>query len=145
MSTIESLSELAIWEEYRSFMKERLKQLPSGDAPFLLSKTKIDFKIGSTVWKGYAVMVGIKGATTAKMLKSDGVQFRQGKCQVQGTELVVSDLDASWVKAAAVTLTKLHLGFSISGAEDAEDDAEAPAVASAQLTKRLENLLADIK
>src|SRR5882762_3708111 len=145
MSTIDSLSELAIWNEYREFMKERLKQLPSGDAPFLLSKTKIDFKVGSTVWKGFAVMVGIKGASTAKLLKSDGVQFREGKCQVQGTELVVSGLDATAVKAAAETLKKLHLGFSIAGVEDAEDGAEAPAVASVQLAKRLESLLADIK
>ena len=145
MSTIESLSELAVWNEYREFLKERLKQLPSGDAPFLLSKTKIDFKIGSTVWKGFVVMVGIKGAATAKILKKDGVQFREGKCQVQGTELVISGLDGGFVKAAAVTLDKLHLGFSISGAEDAEDDAKAPPVASAQLDKRLQSLLADIK
>jgi len=145
MSTIESLSELAIWEEYRSFMKERLKQLPSGDAPFLLSKSKIDFAIGSTVWKGHAVMVGIKGAATAKLLKKDGVQFREGKCQVQGTELLVSDFDNSSLKAAAVTLQKLHLGFSIAGVDDAESDAEAPPVASAQLAKRLEGLLADIQ
>src|SRR5437016_12538943 len=103
MSTIESLSELAIWDEYRSFMKERLKQLPSGDAPFLLSKTKLDFNIGSAVWKGYAVMVGLKGASTAKLLKKDGVQFREGTCQVQGTELTVAGLEASAIKAAADT------------------------------------------
>src|SRR5436190_23220312 len=98
MSTIESLSELAVWDEYREFMKERFKQLPSGDTPFLLSKTKVDFKIGGSVWKGFAVMVGLKGASTAKILKKEGVQFREGKCQVQGTELVVSDLDYSAVK-----------------------------------------------
>jgi hypothetical protein len=145
MSTIESLSELAIWDEYRSFMKERLGQLPSGDVPFLLSKTKVDFKVGGGIWKGYVVMVGAKGAATAKILKKDGVQFREGKCQAQGTELMVSGLDDSSVKAAAVTLNKLHLGFSIAGADDAQDDAEAPPVASAQLAKRLESLLADIK
>src|SRR5436190_14864286 len=143
MSTIESLSELAVWDEYREFMKERFKQLPSGDAPFLLSKTKIDFQIGSSVWKGFAVMVGLKGASTAKILKRDGVQFREGKCQVQGTELTVSGLDASALKAAAETLKKLHLGFSISGAE-AEDDG-APVAPTAHLQKRLQSLQADIK
>jgi hypothetical protein len=132
MSTIESLSELVIWSEYRDFMKERLKQLPSGDVPFLISKTKIDFKLGSAVWKGYAAMVGSKGAATAKLLKKDGLQFREGTCQVQGTELVVKDLDASAVKAAAETLKKLQLGFSISGEEDAEEeDAKATAGTSA--------------
>jgi len=144
MSTIESLSELVIWDEYREFMKERFKQLPSGDVPLLVSKTKIDFKIGSSVWKGFAVMVGIKGASTAKILKKDGVQFREGKCQVQGTELMVSDLDGSAVKAAADTLQKLHLGISITGV-DGEDDSKGPAVASVQLVKRLQSLRADIK
>src|SRR2546422_436895 len=145
MSTIESLSELVIWDEYRDFMKERFKQLPSGDVPFLLSKTKIDFKIGGSEWKGFAVMVGVKGAAIAKILKKEGVQFREGKCQVQGTELVVSDLDGSAVKAAAETLKKLKLGFSIAGVEDAGDDGKGPAVASAQLAKRLQSLRTDIK
>ena len=145
MSTIESLSELVIWNEYREFTKERLKQLPSGDSPFLLSKTKVDFKIGSSVWKGFAVMVGIKGVATAKLLKKDGLQFRDGKCQVQGTELVVSGLDDAAVKAAAETMQKLKVGFSISGVEDAEDGDKAPTVASAQLEKRLIAFIADLK
>src|SRR5205809_1008187 len=136
MSTIESLSELAVWDEYRDFMKERFKQLPSGDVPFLLSKTKIDFKVGGSVWKGFAVMVGVKGVSTAKLLKKEGVQFREGTCQVQGTELMVSGLDGSAMKSAGETLKKLHLGFSISGVEDGEDDGKA-AVASVQLAKRL--------
>ena len=145
MSTIESLSELVIWNEYREFTKERLKQLPSGDSPFLLSKTKVDFKIGSSVWKGFAVMVGLKGVAAAKLLKKDGLQFRDGKCQVQGTELVVSGLDDAAVKAAAETMQKLKVGFSISGVEDAEDGDKAPTVASAQLEKRLIAFIADLK
>src|ERR1044072_2975316 len=100
MATIESLAELVIWDEYKDFTKERLKQLPSGDAPFLVSKTKVDFKVGGSVWKGFAVMVGIKGATTAKVLKKEGLQFREGKCKVQGTELTITDLDTMAVKAA---------------------------------------------
>lgn len=144
MSNIESLSELAIWEEYRSFMKERLKQLPSGDSPFLLSKTKVDFNISGQTWKGHAVLVGLKGAATAKKLKSDGVSFREAKCQPQGTELIIKDLDEAAIKLAAATLRKLNVGFSISGVGSPGDESATPLAATAQLDKRLANLLADI-
>ena len=119
---LESLAELTSWETYRLFMKERLKQLPSEEGPFYLTKKKLDFDFDGKPWKGHAILVGKKGELAAKKIKKQGTQFFIGTCLPNGKEFEVEGIDPAFLKRAHLTLKKLRLGYSIAGISD--DEAE---------------------
>ncbi len=139
MKKFESVEELQVWEDYREFTKVTFKLL-DGEAPFFVSKDKLEFDIDGKVWKGHALLAGKKAEIAVKSLKKSGVIFREGVCTRSGKELEVSDLKpAKLRKEAEKTLKKMRLGYSIAGA-DAEDDTEddapgGPQAAAASATQ----------
>jgi len=122
---LESLSDLQSWNDYRDFMKERLKQVPAEACPFFVSKEKIDFDEGGKTWKGFAVLVGPKGHLAVKQIKKEGVMFREGVCTLSGKEFQVDGIQSTLVKQAHLTLKRLKLGYSVVGAEDDDEDEAA--------------------
>ncbi len=147
-TTLESLEELTSWDSYRTFMKERLKQLPDGtECPIYVSKKKLDFDMEGKSWNGYAVLVGEKCEPAVRKIRQDGVQFEEGTCRSAGKDLEVSELSPTLLRSAQLTLKKLHLGWSIAGVDAGEDEApEKPQRAvEPDVQKRLANLLAGIK
>ena len=154
VANLQSLEELTTWEEYREFMKVRLKQLPDGECRFFLSKKKLDFDESGKPWKGRAVLIGPKGEIAAKKLKKDGVLFLEGTCRAAGKELSVEGIEGTYLKGAALTLKRMKLGYRIAGVDGAEDGDGAAAGAAtadgpeakeaAELEKARQALLAEV-
>jgi hypothetical protein len=90
---LKTLEELITWEEYRDFMKQRLRQLPDGECRIFLSKKKIDFDESGKPYKGRAVLIGPKGELAVKHLKKDGLLFLEGTCQANGKQFAVDGIE----------------------------------------------------
>ena len=149
-ATLESLDDLKSWNDYRDFMKVRLKQVPA-DSPFFISKEKIDFDVDGKPWRGFAVLAGPKGLLAVKKIKKQGVLWREGTCQLNGKEFTVDGLAPNHLKYAHLTLKKLKLGYKIAGStEDDADDEEAkpdPGLSkeAQEVTTRRQEAIAAIK
>ncbi len=140
-ATIDSFDTLKTWDTYKTFLKDRLKQLPAGETEFYVSKKKIDFDQGGKSWKGYAVLAGKKGKEAVKALKKEGQQFHEGTCTLTGKEFAVEGIAPDFLKHATRTLKMLKLGYKISGQVEEEDNG---AVVE-EVTRRLTALAAGLK
>ncbi len=140
-ATIDSLDTLKTWDTYKTFLKDRWKQLPAGETEFYVSKKKVDFDQGGKSWKGYAVLAGKKGKEAVKALKKEGQQFHEGTCTLTGKEFAVDGIAPDFLKQATRTLKMLKLGYKISGqAEEEGNEADV-----AEVTRRLTALAAGLK
>ena len=138
---IESLDELLSWANYKTFMKERLKQVPTEDCPFFISKTKLDFDENGKKWSGFAVLVGVKGQIAVNKLKLKGLAFREALCSLNAKAFTVPGLDPTKAKQAELTLKHLKLGYSMAGVSS--DDQSG--VTNAGLERRLALLVDGVK
>jgi hypothetical protein len=142
MKKFESADELKVWEEYREFSKASLK-LVDGDTPCFVSKDKLDFTVAGKPWSGHAFLAGKHGVITVKLLKKEGVLFKEGQCRLEGKDLLVRDLPGKLAKEATKTVMKLHLGYKV--VVQSEESASVPgdgngAATAAPRGKKLEEL-----
>ncbi len=145
-ATLESLDDLQSWDDYRSFMKERLKQAPEAGCPFFLSKKKVDFDEGGKPWKGFAVLIGPKGLLVVNKVKKEGVLFHEAVCRVDGKAFVVEGFSPLQCKQAHLTLKRLKLGYSVAGGEEGgEEEDDAAAADAGAVKRRLDGLVLEIK
>ncbi|MEZ5979002.1 MAG: hypothetical protein R3F34_12365 [Planctomycetota bacterium] len=129
---LESLAELENWEEYRLFMRERLKQLSDGPQEVFISKNKLDFDDNGKKWKGRAILIGPKGALAVKKVKKEGVLFHEGTATLDGKEIAIAGIDKMFQKSASLTLKRMKLGYVVKGVDpdDETDDSDESADAS---------------
>ena len=114
MIVLESADALKSWEEYRIFVRERTKRMPTGEpGPIFISKTRIDFDIRGKAWKGHALVFGKKARQMVQKLRKDGILFVEGVCQKDGKQLVVSALSGKYVDGAMRTFERLKLPFEL--------------------------------
>lgn len=137
MAALGSLDELKAWEDYRTFVKERYKQLSGPGEPFFVSKDRIEFEIKDKPWEGYVVLFGKKSTMIVQQLRKEGVFFREGACAREGDLLKVDGLPPKILKGAGKTLRKLVLGIELDrSAEEGEGDddleGEEPSEAAGQ-------------
>ncbi len=127
MAVLATLDDLKNWDEYRAFMKERLKQLEAGGCPVFVSKDKLEFEVQGKPWKAHAVLLDDKGQLVVQKLKKEGVLFREGTCKQQGNELMLEGIPSKLVKECQKTFVKLLLGVKAASAEVPAGDGEVEA------------------
>ncbi len=129
---IDSVEKLQDWQEYRTFLKMRLKLL-EGSGPIFVSKKKQDFSIDGKPFRGHAVLAGPKADQSVKKLIKAGILFEQGTVTRQSKNLLVDGLEKKFMKEAAKVFLKLKLGYKLlgpGGEDDLEAEGEEPQVAS---------------
>lgn len=130
MIVLDTAEALTNWDEYRTFMRERLKMMPEGESgPIYVSKTRLDFQISGKNWKGHAIVLGKKSRQMAQKLRREGVLFIEGSCRKNGKQVAVSGLSGKLAEGAIRTLDRLKLPFELvvdtadDGAVEASDEA----------------------
>jgi len=127
MAVMQTLDELKNWDEYRVFLRKYLKLLSVEEAPFYVSKARIDFDINGKAWKGYAILLGRKSRKLAQKMRQEGELFLEGTCTSDGKRLRLQGLSEKHVKGAERTLRRMKLGFGIEGAGDESEGSEGAA------------------
>ena len=131
MSNIRSVADVRDWNNYRSYLKERIKALEDGEHAFLVSKEKFVFENAGKEVQGRAFLVGDKAAAVAQALKKEGLVFRSYTCRKTAKELVTIGLQATVAKQVEFTVKKLALGVTTSN-EGEVPDGEAPGVGATE-------------
>lgn len=125
MVMLESLDQLRNFEEYRVFMRERLKRLSPEPEPIFISKARLDFDINGNTWKSYGLIFGKKSRSLAMKMRKEGELFLEGVCYSDGKSLVIEGLSDKFVEGAQRTLKRLKLGFEAVGGSGAASDGAA--------------------
>ncbi len=137
---IESIEELLSWANYKTFMKERLKQVPTEECPFFISKLKVSFDENGKKWSGFAVLAGAKGQVAVNKLKLKGMTFHESLCSLDSKAFIVPGLDPTKAKQADLTLKRLKIGYSMAGVDSDEQSDDISA-----LKRRLAKLINAIR
>ena len=129
MLVLDSLDQMLKFDDYRVFMRERLKRLSPEREPIFISKARLDFNLNGNTWKSYALIFGKKSRTMAMKMRKEGATFIEGVCYSDGKSLVIEGMSDKFVEGAQRTLKRLKLGFeAVSGkATDAEEEGADPA------------------
>lgn len=126
MSTIRTVADVKDWDNYRAYLKERIKALEDGEHAFLVSKEKFVFENAGKEIQGRAFLIGDKAAAVAQALKKEGLLFRTYTCRKSAKEIVTIGLQATAAKQVEFTVKKLALGVTTSN-EGEVADGEEPA------------------
>jgi len=125
MIVIDSLEELRDFENYRKFLRERLRRLSAEKEPCFVTKRRFDFELEGNGWKGYAILFGPKSHTASKRLRKGGLRFAEGHCRAEGRKLVVGGLPDKLVQGIQRTLARSKLGFEAVAEAGSEGGSES--------------------
>ena len=134
MVMLDSLDQMLKFDDYRVFMRERLKRLSTEKEPIFISKARLDFDLNGSAWKSHGLIFGKKSRTMAMKMRKEGAMFLEGVCYSDGKSLVIEGMSDKFVEGAQRTLKRLKLGFEAVPAGGA--GAEQEGADTAELQKR---------
>jgi len=125
MVMLDSLDQMRKFDDYRVFMRDRLKRLSPEKEAIFISKARLDFDINGNAWKSYGLLFGKKSRALAMKMRKEGAMFVEGVCYADGKKLVIEGMSDKFVQGAQRTLKRLKLGFEVVAGEGAEASEDA--------------------